>query len=75
MPVPEDLPSRVRKFVFDHFLEHAAPPVVERLMSEFSLSREEATDEPVEGDEHRARNHVVQCGIRKRGNGNEWTAC
>ncbi|MGI8703150.1 MAG: alkylmercury lyase family protein [Candidatus Limnocylindrales bacterium] len=44
MPVPEDLPSRVRKFVFDHFLEHAAPPVVERLMSEFSLSREEATD-------------------------------
>jgi hypothetical protein len=34
----------VRKFVFDHFLEHAAPPVVEQVMTRFSLSREEASD-------------------------------
>jgi hypothetical protein len=40
---PQDLPARVRKFVFDHFLEHAAPPVVEKLMTAFPLSREEAT--------------------------------
>lgn len=39
-----DLAALVRKFVFDHFLEHAAPPVVEQAMIEFSLSREEATD-------------------------------
>ena len=38
------LPQRVRLFVFEHFLEHSAPPVVERVMSEFSLSREAATD-------------------------------
>jgi len=37
-----NLPQRVRKFVFDHFLEHAAPPVVEQVMTEFSLSRDEA---------------------------------
>ncbi len=40
----ETLPALVRRFVFDHFLEHAAPPVVEQLMAEFSLGREEATD-------------------------------
>jgi hypothetical protein len=37
-------PAAVRKFVFDHFLEHAAPPVVEQVMREFSLSRDEAAD-------------------------------
>jgi hypothetical protein len=44
MPVPADVAARVRKFVFDHFLEHALPPVVEQVMTEFSLSRDEATD-------------------------------
>lgn len=44
MPVREDTPARVRKFVFDHFLEQAGPPVVEQVMKAFSLSREEATD-------------------------------
>lgn len=38
------LPARVRKFVFDHFSEHARPPVVEQVMATFSLSRNEATD-------------------------------
>ena len=42
--VREDVPARVRTFVFDHFLEHAAPPVVEQVMTAFSLSRDEATD-------------------------------
>ena len=42
--VREDLTARVRKFVFDQFLEHATPPVVEHVMTQFSLSREEATD-------------------------------
>jgi hypothetical protein len=44
MPVPDSALARVRKFVFDHFLEHATPPVVEQVMAAFSLSREEATD-------------------------------
>jgi hypothetical protein len=43
-PVAADVPARVRKFVFDHFLEQATPPVVEQVMTEFSLSRDEATD-------------------------------
>jgi hypothetical protein len=42
--VGEDLLARVRKFVFDQFLEHAAPPIVEQVMTEFSLSRQDATD-------------------------------
>jgi hypothetical protein len=37
-----DKPARVRKFVFDHFLEHATPPVAEQVMTAFSLSRNEA---------------------------------
>lgn len=37
------LPATVRKFIFDHFLEHSAPPVVEQLMTEFALSRDEAS--------------------------------
>ena len=36
------LPARVRKYIFDHFLETAAAPVVEQVMTEFSLSRDEA---------------------------------
>jgi len=40
----EMLPARVRLFVFEHFLEHGAPPVVEQLMSEFGLSRAATTD-------------------------------
>ena len=39
----DDLPRRVRKFVYDRFLEFAAPPVVEQVMTEFSLSRETAS--------------------------------
>lgn len=39
-----DLQRRVRLFIFEHFLEHAAPPVVEQVMTEFSLSREAATE-------------------------------
>ena len=44
VPVAQDLPSRLRKIVFDRFLEDSAPPVVEEVMTEFSLSREEAMD-------------------------------
>jgi hypothetical protein len=44
MAAPDDLAARVRKFLFDHFLEQAAPPVAERLMTDFSLSRDEAAD-------------------------------
>ena len=40
----QELPQRVRKFVFDRFLERGEPPVVEEVMTGFSLSREEATD-------------------------------
>ena len=38
------LPQRVRKFIFDHFVDHAAPPVVEQVMTGFSLSRDDATE-------------------------------
>jgi len=38
------LQQRVRLFIFEHFLEHAAPPVVEQLMNEFALSRGDATE-------------------------------
>jgi hypothetical protein len=36
------LQQRVRLFIFEHFLEHGAPPVVEQVMNEFSLSRDAA---------------------------------
>lgn len=39
-----DLQQRVRLFIFEHFLHHAAPPVVEQVMTEFSLSRAAATE-------------------------------
>ena len=44
----DDLPQRVRLFIFEHFLEHAAPPVVEQVMREFSLTRTAATDVLIE---------------------------
>ena len=40
----DDLTRRARLFIFEHFLEHSAAPVVEQLMTRFSLSREAATD-------------------------------
>lgn len=39
---PGDLGPRVRKAIFEHFLEHAEPPVIEELMTGFSLTREAA---------------------------------
>ena len=39
-----DLLQRVRLYIFQHFLEGAAPPVLEQVMSRFSLSRAAATD-------------------------------
>ena len=38
------LQQRVRLFIFEQFLEHSAPPVVELLMNEFSLDRPAATE-------------------------------
>jgi Alkylmercury lyase. len=38
------LAEHVRKYVFDHFLAQAAPPVVEQVMTSFSLSRDEASE-------------------------------
>jgi hypothetical protein len=52
----ETLAPRVRLFIFEHFLEHAAPPVVEQVMGTFSISRAEATD--VLGDLETAR-HIA----------------
>lgn len=37
------LPQRVRKFIFDYFVEHAAPPIAEQVMTGFSLPRSDAT--------------------------------
>ncbi|MEO7332773.1 MAG: alkylmercury lyase family protein [Gemmatimonadales bacterium] len=39
-----DLAPRVRKFIFDHFLAHSAPPVLEQVMTEFGVSRDDATE-------------------------------
>lgn len=44
MPAPEELLPQVRKSIFEHFLEHATPPVIEELMTGFSLTREAAGD-------------------------------
>jgi hypothetical protein len=38
----EALQQRVRLFIFAHFLEQAAPPVLEQVMTEFALSRADA---------------------------------
>jgi hypothetical protein len=42
MPAAEELLPQVRKSIFEHFLEYGAPPVIEELMTGFSLTREEA---------------------------------
>ena len=39
---PSDLPRDVRKYVFDHFLEHEIPPVLEQIMERFRLDRSRA---------------------------------
>lgn len=36
------LAQRVRLFIFEYFREHAVPPVVEQLMTDFELSRPDA---------------------------------
>ncbi|HYS99782.1 MAG TPA: organomercurial lyase [Thermoplasmata archaeon] len=41
-PASDTLARDVRKYVFDHFLEHAVPPVVEGIMEHFRLRRPEA---------------------------------
>jgi hypothetical protein len=38
---PPTLAQRVRLHVFEHFREHAVPPLVEQLMTEFGLTRAE----------------------------------
>lgn len=39
----DELVAKVRLSIFEHFLQHGRAPVCEHLMTEFSLSREEAT--------------------------------
>lgn len=41
-PVADSLERDVRKFVFDHFVEHAVPPVLEQIMERYRLHRDEA---------------------------------
>ena len=38
------LQQRVRLAIFEHFLEHATPPVAEQLMNDYSLSRGAVTE-------------------------------
>jgi hypothetical protein len=40
----EELLRQVRKTIFERFVERAAPPVLEELMTDFALSREAAGD-------------------------------
>jgi hypothetical protein len=47
MDKPDSAPSlaqRVRLFVFEYFVEHAAPPVVEQVMTQFGVDRATAVD-------------------------------
>lgn len=47
MPTTDTQPTldqRVRLFIFEHFAEHASPPVVEQLMTWFELDRGAAGD-------------------------------
>ncbi|HEY5538331.1 MAG TPA: hypothetical protein VIL58_02170, partial [Thermoplasmata archaeon] len=37
-----ELVAQARKMVFDHFREHAVPPVLEDVMRQFELGREDA---------------------------------
>src|SRR5439155_5568052 len=39
-----DLARDVRKFVFDSFLEHSIPPVLEEIMERFRLGRPQACE-------------------------------
>lgn len=36
--------QRIRRFIFEHFDRHGVPPVVEQLMVDFSLARDEAAE-------------------------------
>ncbi len=47
---------RTRRFIFEYFASHTTAPVVEELMAEFSISREEAT---VVLDELDAARHIA----------------
>src|SRR5881296_2012099 len=38
----DSLARDVRKYVFDHFLEHTVPPVLEQIMERYHLDRVEA---------------------------------
>ena len=40
--ISASLPRDVRKFVFDHFAEHAVPPLLEQIMERFHLGRPNA---------------------------------
>src|SRR5438445_11118832 len=42
MAISGDLGRDVRKFVFDSFLEHSVPPVLEEIMERFRLGRPQA---------------------------------
>jgi hypothetical protein len=59
----EALQQRVRLFIFGHFLEHAVPPVLEQVMTEFSLSR--ATAEEVLTDLETARHIALVKGTAR----------
>ena len=60
MAIPGDTPARVRRFIFEHFREHATPPVLEQLMIEFALSRDEASS--VLGELEAARHIALVAG-------------
>lgn len=57
------LAQRVRMCIFESFVEHSVPPVVEQLMSEFSLGRPEAVE--VLGDLAAARHIALVKGTAR----------
>jgi len=58
-----DLSKLVRKFVFDQFLEHARPPVLEEIMQKFALDR--ATAFKVLKELHDSRSLVLLAGSQR----------
>lgn len=60
MAIPDGTQARARRFIFEHFREHATPPVLEQLMIEFALSRDEASS--VLGELEAARHVALVAG-------------
>ena len=66
MPRPDtaqNLQKNVRKYIFEHFEEHAIAPVLEQIMQKFGLDRASAFNALVELQS--ARHIALLCPVRR----------